>query len=666
MRRVWCAVSALLFVTTTVLAAADHALEEVTVTAARSPQRVLPPSLSWRPQSLDERAPVTVADVFRAVPGVQTRANSRGETVVRVRGGEERQTAVFLDGGPLATPWDGRIDLSLLPASVVRQVDVYQGAVPLEFGANAIAGVVDLSTRSPPGELVLRAELALGELGRESGSVVGSMPASPDLTLQGAIAYGEQEAERIADPRTVPFDPAPDRRRTNTDQRSHSALLAVQWGSGDQVLRLSWLGANAERGIAAQGDLDPAVSAPRYWRNPQWQLSQPMLSAHWAFNERWAMRLSAWQQSFDQTILAYRDNTYAQVRARERDLDRTLGARAVLSRDSERSGLRLSLISQTSTHTQRDAASATGLEADMVEGATLRYRQQQLSLGVEYDRRLAEEWSLTLGAGRDWFRTPLTGDKPAQPDAQAAAYTAALRWRPTETSWGSLSLGRRSRFPTLRELFGESLGRFLINTELVPETGHFVDLQFSWRALAGLRADVTLWGADIDDVIGQRVVRVEGLSRRQRYNQPGYSSAGVESRLEVEILDDLKVEASAAWRHDAVQRAVPQEPRVLLQRPRTQYSLALDWQATSRTDLRAELYRGGAAHDLADDGILRRLPPHVTLALRAYYECGRVGPDLPVLAFLAADNITDALVLPQLGFPSPGRSILVGVRVGGR
>ena len=65
-----------------------------------------------------------------------------------MRGSEERQTAVFLDGAPLVVPWDGRIDLGLIPAGLIGRIEIRKGAVPIEYGTNAVAGVVDLQSRS--------------------------------------------------------------------------------------------------------------------------------------------------------------------------------------------------------------------------------------------------------------------------------------------------------------------------------------------------------------------------------------------------------------------------------------------------------------------------------------------------------------------------------------
>lgn len=124
---------------------------DIVVTAKVTGDRVVPPQVELTGDELLARQPVSVADALRGLSGVSVKTNSRGETIARVRGAEERQTAVFFEGSPFSVPWDGRMDLAILPAALIGNVIVTKGAVPIEYGANAVAGVVDLQARSGAG-----------------------------------------------------------------------------------------------------------------------------------------------------------------------------------------------------------------------------------------------------------------------------------------------------------------------------------------------------------------------------------------------------------------------------------------------------------------------------------------------------------------------------------
>lgn len=645
---------------------AQEASGDIIVTAARSDGRVQAPTLVIDGQALDERAPVATADLFRALPGLSLRVNSRGEAVVRVRGSEERQTIVFLDGAPLATPWDGRVDLALLPAGLIGQVSVIKGAAPLEYGTNAVAGVVDLQTTTASDAFDLRAEAQGGTNGQASVSAVVSTPLGSGLSLVIGGAYISRDGERIADRFAVPFDPSTDRQRTNTDLDGISTFVALGYEGARGALRLSWLHADVERGIAAQGDLDPATTSPRFWRYPRWSLDQMTLAGSYRFSDAVSLRVTGWQQWFGQTIHAYRGASYTSLRSREIGDDRTSGGRATLTSNWATTTLRLSATAQTSTHRQTDAATASGLAADFVDGTPQRYRQRLYSIGGELDHNLSRNLDATIGIGIDRAETPLSGDKPAQAPNEAMSFYAGLRYRPIGDLSLSASLGRRSRFPSPREMFGEALGRFLANPDLEPERAWLGDLAAKWTIGDALSITANLWFADNDGTISQRVVRVGSVNRRQRYNQVGNFAYGMEATVNARIASTLSAELGVAAQHIRTRKEADGTQPAVLQRPLHQLSAALDWSPVPALDMRAEVIHGARAFDLADSGGILRLPGYTSINLRAFLAMGTVKGLGPLSIFAIADNLGDALIVPQTGLPAPGRSLRLGIRLGRR
>ncbi len=637
-------------------------IEEVILTAPRGPSRASRPTVALDHEALQARQPITVADIFRTVPGIFLRTNSRGQSVTRIRGAEERQTLVFLDGAPLAAPWDGRADLSLLPAGLVDRIDVTRGLAPIEYGANAVAGAIDLVTHVPQDESSLRAEIQQGSLGLLNVNAVAEIKPDNRWSFVAAGSTIDRDAERIADKQSVAFDPSTDRARTNTDLSGDSLFAATAYSGDSYFLRASLLHTTAERGIAAQGDLDPATASPRFWRMPERRLTQATLNGNWNLREGADLRLTGWQQWFDQTIDAYRDYSYNALRERERGHDLTSGARLALSMLVDRATLRFVATVQDSTHRQTDFATATGQAADLVEEPELRYRQRLLTVGVETDLRLSDTLTSTVGLAMDRASTPLTGDKPHQESLSATGWSAGLRWTPSNKISAVATLGQRSRFPTPRELFGAALGRFLLNPDLQPERSLLADFAVEYNASDALSLDFTLWANDSDDTLSQRVVTVDNSNRRQRFNLNGSLTYGVEAAATLAIIEKVSGHFSVGLQDGQVARDESGERRDLLYRPREQLNLALDWRATSSLQMRAELSHIGRAYDLSDDGAETDLPASTGFGLRGSLNVGRIfNQDLFLTA--AVDNLTDALILPQLGLPAPGRSFHIGIRV---
>lgn len=640
------AIAALLLATPAAAQPSDPRLPEealITVTAPAGRGRVTTPVVGLTGEALLDRQPRSVADALRGLPGVSVRTNSRGETVARVRGSDERQTLVFLDGAPLAVPWDGRVDIGLIPAGLIGGLYVRKGAGAIEYGANAVAGVVDLTTRTDGGVAVAQA----GPHALKNLSAAGVVPLG-GLSLTLAAAHQAHAALPVARLSALPFSQLASDRRLNTDLAATSLFAGLSGTAGALEWRASVLTIDARRGIAPESDR--VLSSARFWRTPDWNLTQAQIALELPIGAATA-RAVGWRQWFGQKIESYRDGSYTTLRGREIDDDDTVGGRFTLSHKFGPAMLRWSLSGQLSDHHQTDIAIPPETAP-----APLLYRQSLASGGVEADVPLGAA-RLTLGLGLDRSANPRTGDKPEQPARQAATVSAALALKPADGVTLTVSGGRRNRFPSARELFGEALGRFLPNPALLPEQAWLADAEIGWRA-GPFTLTLTPFWQRVEGAIGQRIVRVNGVNLRQRFNQAPATSFGVDAAMQVPLADGLTLELTGT----ALDASAAGQP--LLQRPAHEAMLALDWAPREAFDVRAELRRIGPARDLAHVGTLARLPPATEINLRARVPVFRLGR-APVSATVAIDNLTNAVMLPQLGLPQPGRSVRIGLIVGG-
>ncbi len=640
------AIAALLLATPAAAQPSDPRLPEealITVTAPAGRGRVTTPVVGLTGEALLDRQPRSVADALRGLPGVSVRTNSRGETVARVRGSDERQTLVFLDGAPLAVPWDGRVDIGLIPAGLIGGLSVRKGAGAIEYGANAVAGVVDLTTRTDGGVAVAQA----GPHALKNLSAAGVVPLG-GLSLTLAAAHQAHAALPVARLSALPFSQLASDRRLNTDLAATSLFAGLSGTAGALEWRASVLTIDARRGIAPESDR--VLSSARFWRTPDWNLTQAQIALELPIGAATA-RAVGWRQWFGQKIESYRDGSYTTLRGREIDDDDTVGGRFTLSHKFGPAMLRWSLSGQLSDHHQTDIAIPPETAP-----APLLYRQSLASGGVEADVPLGAA-RLTLGLGLDRSANPRTGDKPEQPARQAATVSAALALKPADGVTLTVSGGRRNRFPSARELFGEALGRFLPNPALLPEQAWLADAEIGWRA-GPFTLTLTPFWQRVEGAIGQRIVRVNGVNLRQRFNQAPATSFGVDAAMQVPLADGLTLELTGT----ALDASAAGQP--LLQRPAHEAMLALDWAPREAFDVRAELRRIGPARDLAHVGTLARLPPATEINLRARVPVFRLGR-APVSATVAIDNLTNAVMLPQLGLPQPGRSVRIGLIVGG-
>jgi iron complex outermembrane receptor protein len=104
-------------------------------------------------KNIEEADANNLFELTKYIPSVKPQTNSRGESLIYLRGSGERQISLFFDGVPLNIPWDNRIDLSLIPTDAVGGLSITKGIPSVIYGANTLAGVVNVSTKEFSGNL---------------------------------------------------------------------------------------------------------------------------------------------------------------------------------------------------------------------------------------------------------------------------------------------------------------------------------------------------------------------------------------------------------------------------------------------------------------------------------------------------------------------------------
>ena len=588
------------------------------------------------------RAPRSIADVAPLIPSAIVATNSRGETLVYVRGVGERQTAVLLDGAPLTVPWDRRLDLGLVPAGGVGAIDVVRGPASRVWGPNTTGGALDLVPRRREvdgRETDLEASAGWPARGRFAATHLRRRGA---WTATASVDASAQRADARATP--LPFSQPDGALRTNTARRAASALarLAVAPRPGVE-LAATLLHLDAAQGVAPEGHLDPATDRVRFWRQPDWRHTTAVVRAR-APAGGLALDATAWGSAFRQSIDAYPDADYARPTGGQRDRDDSGGARLVAETTGPAGTLRAIAWGLAAEHRQRDLEGA----------AEERFRHVESRLAVEGERPLGTATAL-VGVSLDAFRPTRATGRTVGDRFRQLGGVARVEWAASGVRLHA-GVARGGRFPTMRELFGEALGRFALNPDLGPEATWEGELGV---ATAGARASgwATLFARDTRGTI-EREVLDDG--RRRRVNLGGSRAAGVEGGAAVRI-GPVRLDASATLLSltatDGAGAAT-----VLTERPEALARAALSSLPPRGWTWAAEAIGLGPAVSLGADAPVE-LAGSVRLNGRVGYRWAAGGGLLDVFARL--DNALDAAHFPQAGLPAPGRELRVGVRWSG-
>lgn len=641
-----------------------YSLGTVTVTDRRI-TRLEPLSQDLlRMAEINKSDAATVSEIIYEVPAARVQTNSRGESILYLRNAGERQVSIFMDGAMLNVPWDNRIDLSLVPLNAVGGLVTVKGTPSVLYGANVMGGAVNIVTR----ELESRGTMTelrggAGENGLLTSSLT-HMGNFARFNYIGAISFADRDGLPLSADADLAFNQPDADLRTNTDSRNISGYLRGEYHLNENnAVGLSLNVADAEKGVAPEGNTDD----PRFWRYADWRNVNVTGTYDLKFGARnlWGIRGAAWTTLFTQRIEQYGSVEYDAVEAAQTDDDIAFGARIIFSREIEEQGrLSLSFNELYSGHDQVDSEfDSTGAE---IEDPVQEYAQHTFSIGAEYDGRVSSRVNTVIGASLDGMTTVKSGDKPGQDPFMQLGLTGGATYALNDRNTLRVAVARKSRFPSMRELYGEALRRFLINTDLKPESSWNGEIGFERRFTAA-RLEVTGFTQLTSNTIDQRSLDTLGGTKRQRINLEGSRIFGVELSGSMNAWRPFRLNGHAVWSYvRAITSAADGSDSLtyLSEKPELLGTLNLGYDFPFGLLLDAEAVYNGTAYTRNDDNEFEELTASLAINGRIAYRWVKPVTGVQLLELYARiDNATDALVLPQLGLPAPGREIRGGFKL---
>lgn len=611
----------------------------------------------------------TLEQILRSMPLIQIRENSRGQAQPALRGSEERQIAILVDGVPLTLGWDHRTDVSLIPMTAAQGVTLLRGLPSMLYGPNVLAGVVKVDVARGPfamqDPIPLQLSAGVDHLGGSTFGVTGGAPVDLDGGgLQLRAGAGLRDRPEAALPRGVaPLAAAEEDRLLNSDAQDANGFVALRYlADGGAWASLSAFGNRVERGVPPELH----VSEPRLWRYPE---SSQVLTAVSAGTGQRATPLgegdleaSVGVNLGEERIDEYASLAYDEVVGGETSDDRTVTLRL------------LGEHTLGATADLRLAATYADVHHDeLIDGEVGNtYRQRLWSIGSELEWRPPTFGGLTgtrLSAGFafDGADTPETGGRA--PLGRLSAWGGRLG-ATTVARGGQVLLhagvSRRARFPALRELYSTGLGRFAPNPDLEPE--YLTAIEGGATAqLGGIELQAVTFHQRITGALARVSVEVDGESKLQRVNHGEVRSTGLEllggwgwrdfsvsgdiTLQNVDVIDPTATEQAA---HVEYEPAIAGGLEVA-------GPLALEVRGTARVDVRGRQWcvdpdvAGG--YDEIDPSAL------VGLELQRPWELRPNGMLSRLSTVVSLDNATNAAIYDQCGLPRPGRTLRLQVRV---
>lgn len=156
-------------------------LDPVVVSATKTPiplRQVTSAVEVWTEEELQQRQIKTVVEALRLSQGTAVFQNGGpgGSTAVRIRGGSSEQTLVLIDGAIMNSATLGSFNFAHLTTDNIEKIEIVRGAQSTLWGADAMGGVINITTKRGQGAPKAGAFFEYGSFNtlREGGHVSGS------------------------------------------------------------------------------------------------------------------------------------------------------------------------------------------------------------------------------------------------------------------------------------------------------------------------------------------------------------------------------------------------------------------------------------------------------------------------------------------------------------
>ena len=616
-----------------------YRLEDVTVQGVL----VLEPEsfIKIEPKELKKADAGRIIDLGRKIPSIKVQTNSRGESLFFFRGSGERQMTLFLDGVPLNIPWDNRIDLSLIPAGIVEGITILKGVPPAIFGANAISGVVNISSIDPRmGDYNGKFSIQLGETGNRN--ITGTyLNSDENLSYLISASYLNFDSYKL--PSSFNDVSNPGSERVNSFLESKNVFGKINYKFSETFnsgLFFSLI--NSEKGVPPE----IGIASPRYWQYPEWDNMLIGTNGNLMLNQSQSYLFYSFSfNKFRMQINQYKNQLFNSIDDIERNDDNIFRARLIYTNIlNENSLIKVGLSGQAFQHKE-----------EFLSGYFISqtYSENILSGGIEYEY-VKNNYVISIGGGIDRVETPKTGDKPSKESITDFALNAAFVYSINSNVSIRINGGRKTRFPTLRETFSGALGRFTPNPTLKAESASSGELSFSYKTTS-LSADASLFLSYLKNGI----VRIS-LPQRQfmRVNKDEVRTFGLEfvskynyenlrSTFNFTVLSAKGKNTSGEFRD------------TLEYRPELNGSLGVDYTITKNLSALLEFEYIGKEFGLKEGSIgYQKLPDYLLANVRFAYNF--VLDFSKIELYLRLNNLFDRLYYTQFGLPEAGRQIFIG------
>ncbi|WP_022669333.1 TonB-dependent receptor plug domain-containing protein [Desulfospira joergensenii] len=639
-------------------------LGEVVITGEKTTVNLATTVTEVSMEEIAAKGATSAAEALEFLPGVFVRYGGKGDAHVNIRGFEQRQVKILIDGVPARENYFGTVDLSMLPADAISKITIVKGASSVLYGSNTMGGVINIITKkgSKTPQTLVSSAFGDYDTARYAASHGGTFTESGRINYWLSAGYQTSDGYRLSHD----FDPNNPVTGVGTQFNEDGGVrdlshynkknLNMKVGydpGGESSLYLSFNYVDNDRGIPAFFN--------RYWAYDHWKQWQISLAGEHRFTDKVKVKSRVFYVNHEDGITDVswdKNHTTGGRKWFEQSFydDDSVGGEFQVALDLIPSNtLRLGVNFMEDNHREGnylsdDCWAVTHGSASVGWAPQEEYAARTWTLAVEDEFSLLNNLSIVVGISWDVFEPTQTSSAPAPGQTDTLNPQIGAVYDITPDTSLHASVGRKTKFPSLKELYSDLVGG---NPDLNPERTLAYEAGVTHAFPNKIEGNLAFFYNDIDDLIDMTTIGGE----RAYVNINKAVIYGAEAGLSVPVCDTMDLYMNYTWLNTEDKS---NNGRNLEGRPRHRINLGLAYRFAF--GLTADLnttYNRRQYWENSDTNEWTELPDYFLVNLKLTQKLPRMGKVAPEI-FALGTNLLDKDYYETNG-AEPGFNFLAGM-----
>jgi iron complex outermembrane receptor protein len=485
----------------------------------------------------------TLPEALNLLPGVNIQnGGGRNEQMIMLRGFDVKHAPLFVDGIPIAVPYDGYVDFSRFTTFDLSEIEVSKGLTSVLLGSNTFAGAINMVTKKPT--KTFEGEMGAGIFsGNGSDEYITLGSNQGKYYVMASLSAMSRDGYPLSKdfPSGIKYEDGSSRNNSYAKDTKINLKAGYTPNTTDEYA-FNYIKQSADKGVPPYSGLFNTViknnasgnaidnsgatnnafggGTVHFWKWRYWDKDSYYFLSKTEF-DKWYIKTRLFYDKFQNSLAMYTDPTYSTLSAGSANYsfydDTTKGASVEAGvKISDKDTLKFAAHYKLDMHKEGGVDSVTSVSAPQYE-----MQDKIYSFGAEYKKALTESSTLVVGASYD--KEAALKAQNTNYGAAGVTYTQGSAVGPAITSYTTLrdfSLGssksfnpmikldtkvddslsiyggvsKKSRIPSIKDRYSFKLGNFVPNPDLTAESTTNYEIGASKKLANGIVKAAIFYG----------------------------------------------------------------------------------------------------------------------------------------------------------------------------